>query len=101
MSIRDFGVQRRGLRFQQLMWHLDNTIRRIKLSAVVIMLLLPTIKYITHTHGSGSDDVWRGQQTDWRNEEGGERKERLAEGISQGNSENIEIHKKTSTAKFL
>ena len=64
------------------------------------MLLLPTIKYITHTHGSGSDDVWRGQQTDWRNEEGGERKERVAEGISQGNSENIEIHKK-NTLKVL
>ena len=55
------------------------------------MLVLPTIKCITHTHGSGSDDVWRRQQTDWRNEEGGEWVE--AEGISQGNSENIEIHK--------
>ena len=53
--------------------------------ALGIMLVLPTIKHITHTHGSGSGskDVWRGQHTDWRDEEGGEREERLREYLTK------------------
>ena len=51
-----------------------------------------------------SKDVWRGQKTDWRDEERGGRRERErgeAEGISHENSENIQIHRQKNLRMSL